>query len=103
MTTRLKNCSILCSTDDNYIEWLFDVVYNHYLANVHSSLIVDRELEESPKKDKGQSTGESDMKFDEADFRRNIIQSSTIIANKAPTYFITRTCNMDEHFGTALF
>ena len=99
MTTRLKNCSLLCSTDDNYIQWLFDVVYNYYLANVHSSLIVDRGLEEIPKKDKCKTAGESVLKFDEADSRRNVNQLSAMIANKAPTYFTTHTCNMDEHFG----
>ena len=102
MRCRLKNTSLLCSTDPRYIYFAFDSVNNLMARGVDNRLVLKRGFEHmlGPGKLHGQNN-DSQLSSDMIDSRRNVNKLAALVREKEPTYFYTHTCNQTEHFGIA--
>ena len=102
MRCRVKNSSLLCSTDPRYIYFAFDTVNNVMSRGMDNRLVLRRGFEHmlGPTKILGQSN-DSMLSSDMLDSRRNVMKLAAMVREKEPTYFYTHTCNQSEHFGIA--
>ena len=102
MRCRLKNSSLLCSTDPCYIYFAFDLVNNVMARGVDNRIVLRRGFEHmlGPCKLLGE-TNDSMLCSDMIDSRRNVHKLAALVRDKEPTFFYTHTCNQTEHFGIA--
>lgn len=102
MRCRLKNSSLLCSTDPRYIYFAFDAVYNVMSRGVDNRIVFKRGFEHmlGPCTMSGQNN-DSLLSSDMIDSRRNVQKLAALVRDKEPSYFYTHTCNQKEHFGIA--
>jgi hypothetical protein len=102
MRCRLKNTSLLCSTDPKYIYFAFDSVNNLMGGGSDNRLVLKRGFEHmlGPGKVLGENN-DSLLSSDMVDSRRNVQKLAALVRDKEPTYFYTHTCNQTEHFGIA--
>ncbi len=92
MRSRLKNTSILCSTDPRYIYFAFDAVYNIMSRGVDNRILFKRGFEHmlGPYSMSGQNN-DSLLSSDMVDSRRNVQKLAALVQDKEPSYFYTHT------------
>ena len=101
MKVRLKDHSIPTSTYLPYINYAFDCVLNLKLYNQHTDDVFRRGLHNITINNRKitHQHGESVLKFDSADTRKNVNELSTAMATETPDLFVTITANLKEHPG----
>ena len=100
LVTRIKDCSLPCASNAAYIQFAFDVVFNSILKH-HDSRVVLKRGWQDIKHGSTVYSPETQLKFDVADSRKNVMELSAAMATESPTYFLTLTCNQSEHPGVA--
>ena len=104
MKNRLKNSSLLCSTDHRYIFFAFDSMNNIMSRGTDTRLVLRRGFEHmvgSGGVKEKDSFSNGTMKPDINESMRNLFMLEAMVADKEPTYFVTHTCNQTKHFGVA--
>ena len=102
MRCRIKNSSLLCSTDPRYIYFAFDSVYNVMSSGIDNRVVFKRGFEHML----GSCTitgqnNDSLLSSDMIDSRHNVQKLAALVRDSEPTYFYTHTCNQKDHFGIA--
>lgn len=102
MRCRIKNSSLLCSTDPRYMYFAFDSVYNVMSSGIDNRIVFKRGFEHmlGPCTITGQNN-DSLLSSDMIDSRHNVQKLAALVRDREPTYFYTHTCNQKDHFGIA--
>lgn len=101
---RLKNSSMLCSTDPRYIFYAFDCINNASLRGHDNRIVLRRGFEHMLGSGELRQASKSNDALclpDVIDSRTTVNQLAAMIRNEEPTYFYTHTCNQMHHFGIA--
>ena len=101
---RLKDGSLLTSSNLAYIMYAFDCVLNLSLTKCHTNQFFKRGLQSiSVGKYKPQqlTSTESVLKMDSVDSDIHVNRLGTACASETPDLFVTFTCNQSEHPGVA--
>ena len=100
MRTRLKDSSLLTSSDPRYIQNAFDSVFNLQLRGKDSRVILNRGWAQACESNvASQNYNEGSLYFDQADSRKDVNELSSAIKEEAATYFFTYTCSQSTHPG----
>ncbi len=104
MRCRVKNPSMLSSTDYRYIYYAFDSIANLSLRGHDSRVILNRGFSTKSRRLDFDPCPDKDVKgfrlnSDHVDSRQTVNWLAAAIAEKQATYFYTHTCNQKNHFG----
>ena len=100
MRTRIKDSSLLTSSDPRYIQYAFDSVFNLQLRGKDSRIVLNRGWAHASESNvASQQYKEGSMFFDQSDSRKNVNELSSALKEEAATYFFTYTCSQSTHPG----
>ncbi len=104
MRCRVKNTSLLSSTDYRYIYYAFNLIANLLLYGHESHVILNRGFSTKPKQLDFNSHQEQDVKdfqlnTDHVHSRQMVNQHATAVAEEQATYLYTHMCKQKSHFN----
>ena len=104
MRLRLKDSTLLTSSNLAYIMYAFDSVLNLSLTKCHTNQLFKRGLQTitiGKYKPQQLTSTESVLKMDSVDSDVHVNRLGTACASETPDLFVTFTCNQKEHPGVA--
>ena len=104
MRLRLKDSTLLTSSNLGYIMYAFDSVLNLSLTKCHTNQLFKRGLQTitiGKYKPQQLTSTESVLKMDSVDSDVHVNRLGTACASETPDLFVTFTCNQKEHPGVA--
>ena len=104
MRLRLKDSTLLTSSNLSYIMYAFDSVLNLSLTKCHTNQFFKRGLQTitiGKYKPQQLTSTESVLKMDSVDSDVHVNRLGTACASETPDLFVTFTCNQKEHPGVA--
>jgi len=99
MKARIKNPSLLTSTDPRYVFHAFDCFANINLRGEDSRLILSRGFVERQSSGGVRANRSEYFNTDSIDSRPVVNKLSAAVAEETPTYFYTQSCNQKEFYG----
>ena len=100
LQTRLKDSSLLTSSDPRYVQYVFDTIFNLHLRENDTRVVLNRGWGEAAKTYRqSQRVKEGALFFDQCDSRKNVNELSAALKEQAATYFFTYTCSQSTHPG----
>ena len=104
MRLRLKDSTLLTSSNLAYIMYAFDSVLNLSLTKCHTNQLFKRGLQTisiGKYRPRQLTSTESVLKMDSVDSDVHVNRLGTACASETPDLFVTFTCNQKEHPGVA--
>ena len=100
LKTRLKDSSLLTSSDPRYIQYAFDCIFNLQLRESDTRVVLSRGWSENAMRHKNiQVVREGGIFFDQDDSRKNVNELSAALRESPATFFFTYTCSQSTHPG----
>ena len=97
--SRLKNFSLLTSSDPRIIQFYFDCFLNFQMTSMDSRFVLNRGLQEI--NSIGFGTSQAIENMNEEDSRKVVNELAAAIRSEEPTFFLTLTLNQSRMFGVA--
>ena len=100
LQTRLKDSSLLTSTDPRYVQYVFDTIFNLQLRVNDTRIVLNRGWSEAARQRKNvHAMREGAIFFDQCDSRKNVNELGAALKERPATYFFTYTCGQSTHPG----
>ena len=96
---RLKDFSVLTSTDPRVIQFYFDCFLNFQAQYCDTRFVLNRGLQEFRSQESEKS--EARVRMNEEDSRKVVNELAAAIRSEEPTFFLTFTLNQSRMFGVA--
>ena len=97
---RVTNGSLLCSSNVEYIQFVFDTILNTQLDRCDVRIVLNRGWQELKKRTPASRVVDSSVfRMDNAESRKNVCEVASYVRDHQPTWFFTYTCNQKHHPG----
>ena len=97
---RVKNGSLICSSNVEYIQFVFDTILNSQLDRCDVRIVLNRGWQELKKPTPASRVVDSSVfRMDNAESRKNVCEVASYVRDHQPTWFFTYTCNQKNHPG----
>lgn len=97
---RVKNGNLLCSSNVEYVQFVFDTILNTHLYRSDVRVVLNRGWQELKKPTTSTRVVDSNVfRMDNAESRKNVCEVACYVKEHQPTWFFTYTCNQKCHPG----